>query len=181
MSEVGFIGKVFGRKTETEARKKTTRFGPRDAPMFASRFKQGKGSCAYLVTRDPDAKYSARDIAIAVQINQPVARFIMEYLKSKEINANLIVITNNEDVKSTKDLDDCNEKEWHAIVQDFKDIVTKIQTELGTTEFHFFFAAPAALTMALGVIFGNFLNARVYNWVKGESTYTEVLRLPIRR
>jgi hypothetical protein len=106
---------------------------------------------------------------------------VVEYLKSKEINANLIIITNSEDIKSTKDLDDHDEEHWQTIVQDFKDIVVAIQAEVGNANFHFFLAAPATLTMALGVTFGNYLTAHIYNWTRGENTYTEVLKLPIHR
>lgn len=125
-------------------------------------------------------QYVGRNVAIAVQINRPIVRLVTEYLENKGINAHLILITNNKDLKSTKELDDYKENEWQAIVQDFRDIITKIQTEVGNAEFHFFFAAPAALTTALGVIFGNFWNAHIYNWVKGENTYSKVLKLPIR-
>jgi hypothetical protein len=178
MSEVGFLGKVWGRKTEKEAKNKTIPLGPKDSPIFASKFKQGKGSSSYLITKDPNEKNLSKDIAIAVQINQIITQTVVEYLKTKEINANLIIITNSEDIKSTKDLDDHDEEQWQAFVQDFKDIVTKIQAEVGNATFHLFFAAPATLTMALGVVFGKFLTVHIYNWTRGENSYTEVLKLP---
>lgn len=178
--EVGFIGKIFGRKTEQEAKKKTIKLGNQDNPLFASEFKRGKKTWAWLVKRDISEKYMGKNVAIALQINRPIVQLVSEYLENRKIKAHLILMTTHEELELTKELDDYNEDEWRAIVQDFRDLITRIQTRIGNAKFHFFFAAPAALTTALGIVFGNFWNARIYNWVKGKNTYRPILKLPIR-
>lgn len=177
--EVGFIGKIFGQKVE-EAKKKPIKIGNKNHPLLASELRKGKGTWAYLITRDPKEKYVGKDVAIAVQTNRPIVCSVMEYLERNEISTHLILITTHENPKNVKELNDYDEKEWKVVIQDFMDVITKIQTEVGNVEFHFFFAAPASLTMAFGVIFGNFWNAHIYNWVKGENTYNKVLKLPLR-
>jgi len=177
--EVGFIGKIFGRKAG-KVEKKAIKIGKENSPLYASELTKGKGTWAYLITREPKEKYVGKDVAIAVQTNRPIVRSVREYLEKTGVSTHLILITTHENPKNVKELDDYDEKEWGAVIQDFMDVITKIQTEVGNVEFHFFFAAPASLTMAFGVIFGNFWNAHIYNWVKGENTYNKVLKLPLR-
>jgi hypothetical protein len=177
--EVGFLGKIFGPEVEEKAKKKTIKL-ENEHPLYASEFKKGKRTWAYLITKDKE-EYKGKNVAIIVQIapERPILRSVTAYLENNKIKAHIILITNKEDPNSAKPLDDHDADEWHAIVQDLREVVTEIQTKMEAPEFHFFFTAPAALTMAFGVVFGNFWNAHVYNWVKRENTYAKVLKLPI--
>lgn len=179
MTEVGFLGKIFGAKAEKEARKKTIKIGTKESQLFVSEFRHGNRTWAYLISRYAQKKTEKNNIAIAVQITRPIAQHVVDYLENNKIEANFILIANQQDIKSTKELDDCDKEEWRAIVQDFREIVAKIRAEIGYAEFHLFFAAPAALVMALGAVFGNFGDTHVYNLARKENTYREVLRLPI--
>jgi len=158
--------------------KEVISLGTQAAPLIGILITKGKQTWTYLIGRREEKIEEKEDVAIAIQINRPIAQSVKEYLEREGINAHLVVVTNSQDGVSIKWLDNDKVYQWREVVSDFFEEVQRIQREWGAKTFHLFFATPNALAFTLGCTMSLLYNIRVYNWVAEELSYIRVLTLP---
>lgn len=152
--------------------------GTEAAPLIGLLVSKGKQTWTYLVGHREEKVEEKEDIAIAVQINRPIAQSVKEYLEREGIDAHLVVVTNSQDGVSTRYLDNDKTLQWREMVSDFIEEVQRMQREWGAKTFHLFFATPNALAFALGCKMSLHYNIRVYNWSAEELSYIRVMTVP---
>lgn len=146
--------------------KKTT---PRTKPNAARKPRtQPTGQLEALVTK--------KDVAIVIDINKRTLLQVAEYLESKKIDADFIVITNDPTYgDQIKLLKSKNLKEWEAVLKDFALHMTKVQKAVGRANVHIFQSTPVALAFGLGCVWGTVQPGTIYHYEDG--TYYPVLQV----
>jgi len=114
------------------------------------------------------------DVAIVVRISRLNVVDVRAYLKLRQIDADLIVISNS-DSDEVRNLP-YEAEVWEELVREFYAAFTQVQARYGAQRFHVFVAAPAALTFAMGCTMSTLYDVHLYQWDLGQHTYVEVIR-----
>ena len=116
------------------------------------------------------------DVAIVVDISQPILERVGAYLKKKRIKADVLLVTNRLKYSDRPEfLDAKSERDWEAVVQDFADVMYEVRRAGKAARVHIFLAAPLPLTFAMGAVWGTVENAILYHW-DGEA-YSPVFKV----
>lgn len=148
--------------------------------------KKGSELVTFLIThKQPDDREPAADdeihltkpnVAILVDINRRMLQDVARYLDRNGIEADLIVVTNDENYgPSPKFLDIQNPDEWSELVREFNATINSIKHQLGGAEIHFFLSAPMPIAFAIGSVWATVDEATVYHWEKND--YHPVMRI----
>lgn len=142
--------------------------------------KPAKSAAKALRSRKPasrsggEALVTKKDVAIIIDINRRSLTQVAEYLESKKVDADFIVITNDPTYgEQVKFLNPKSPKEWEALLKDFALHMTRIQRTVGSARVHIFQSTPVALAFSLGCVWGTVHPGAVYHYEDG--TYHRVL------
>lgn len=127
---------------------------------------------AYHIFEVSDANTVTKgDIAIIVDINQSLLVDVAAYLGVQNINADLVLITNNSDYGSKKLPLSDDPDEWRTLIRQFASTVQDVRMRLGSggAKIHVFMAVPVVLAFGMGAVWGTVSEAVVYHWAG--STY----------
>jgi hypothetical protein len=118
------------------------------------------------------------DVAIVVEISRPSVQDVVNYLDSKKIDANLVVITTvkSRGSKPVKGLSESRPGEWTEVVQEFSVAIDKVKREMGAAHIHIFLSTPLPLAFGLGAVWGTVDQAQIYHWKKN-GTYAPLMKI----
>lgn len=116
----------------------------------------------------PETRYSGKNIAITVSITRPIRSTVENFLYRKKIVAEIVEIEGKGRLSPS-------EEDWTEIINEFYQIILKIQSVAGAPTYHLFVSAPAALTFALGTVLGLNYDVHVYHWFEELNDYERVL------
>jgi len=145
---------------------------------------QGKKLYTYLIGKFKDDEAQERqttiepkeDVAILVDINRRLLQDVARYLDAQEIDANLIIVTNDPTYSSQiRFLDVEDPDEWESLVRDFNQAINIIKQAVGGARLHFFLSTPLPIAFGLGSVWGTVDKATVYHWESG--TYHPVMKV----
>lgn len=156
-----------------------------------SLYARGKQLTAFLGTRTETEKkglgrrvatantkqLKKQHIAIVVAITKHALGDVAAYLEKKDIDADLLVLTNTTEYgRAIKPLSP-KRKEWEEVVREFSIITEKIKKEApDKAQLHIFISAPVALAYALGAVWGTVdEGALIYHWES--QTYVPVVKV----
>lgn len=127
--------------------------------------------------KESETTISAKqDVAVLVDINRRMLRDVAGFLEAREIDANLIVVTNDRDYgKKPIFLNPEDPGEWEELVREFHDAIASIKQEVGGARCHIFLSTPLSLAFGLGSVWGTVDNATVYHWE--ENTYHPSMKI----
>ena len=110
------------------------------------------------------------NVAIIVDIKQRSLVDVGHYLARSNIDADLIVISNDPHYgDEARPLDPTKPEEWKAIAREFNSVVQRIKRTAGNVQLHIFLSTPVALAMALGSLMGTVNEgALIYHWESGD-------------
>jgi hypothetical protein len=132
------------------------------------------GHLAPLQNGEPIA--TKANVAIVVDISRRSLRDVEHYLVANNIDADLIVVTNDPSYgPQIKHLNESDPDAWFKIVQEFNTAINAIKHELGATNIHIFISAPLAIAFGLGAVWGTVDRANIYHWNQVE--YKRVLEI----
>lgn len=119
------------------------------------------------------------DVALVVDVTWSIAPQVVKYLQQEKINAEILLMVNNQKDGKGKWLTNSKPKEWEAAVKDFGAIAEKIfsSAELSNSRIHIFIASPVALAFALGAVWGTVHHATIYHWDSEKKTYFPVTNI----
>lgn len=147
--------------------------------------KHGAKILSYLIKRPKSGDKSAPskqldisqdDVAIVVDISQPILENVRDYLEKRNIDADVILITNRTRYADKPQfLNIKDESEWEAVVRDFVDVMYQVRRATPGRRIHIFSAAPVPLSFALGAMWGTVQTATLYHWQ--DDTYNPVIRV----
>ena len=116
------------------------------------------------------------DIALLVDINRRMFYDVSHYLKDQEIDADLVILTNDPQYSDAiKFLPADDPDTWTELVQDFNAVMNKIKRMPGGARVHIFLSTPLPLAFGLGSVWGTVDNAIIYHWQAG--TYHPVMHV----
>lgn len=126
----------------------------------------------------PEILFQKDDVAIVVEISRPAVRDVVNYLESRKIDANLVVITTvkTRGPKPVKGLSENRSTQWTELVQEFNMAVDKVKREVGSARIHIFLSVPLALAFGLGAVWGTVDQAQVYHW-KSKGGYAPLMKI----
>lgn len=138
---------------------------------------QGKQLYTYLFTHQPAAQdrshkdqaaiKPAPNVAVLVDINRRILLDVARYLDEQQIQATLMIVTNDPTYSDqTPFLDVNTPAAWTELVQEFNAAITHIKHYVGPARFHFFLATPLPLAFGLGAVWGTVEEAIVYHYEK---------------
>jgi hypothetical protein len=121
-------------------------------------------------------------VAILVDINRRMLQDVARYLDEQNLDADLLIVTNDPAYgDKVKFLDPNKPEEWTALVQEFTATMNAIKHQLGGAQVHIFLSTPLPLAFGLGAVWGTVDLATVYHYqeIKKEnrSTYYPVMRI----
>ena len=117
------------------------------------------------------------EVAILVDINRRILIDVGRYLDEQQIDADLIVVTNDATYGDrVKFLDPAQPAEWEELAREFNMALGKIKRAVGSAKLHIFLSTPLPLALALGALMGTVdENTIVYHWEN--RTYWPVIAL----
>ncbi|WKZ40462.1 MAG: SAVED domain-containing protein [Anaerolineales bacterium] len=117
----------------------------------------------------PEILFQKGDVAIVVEISRPAVRDVVNYLESRKIDANLVVITTikSRGPKPVKGLSESRPAQWTELVREFSLAIDRVKREVGSAKIHIFLSTPLALAFGLGAVWGTVDQAQVYHWKSG--------------
>lgn len=146
---------------------------------------QGKKLYTYLVGKFKDDEAEEEqaatiepkeNVAILVDINRRLLQDVARYLDAQDIDANLVIVTNDPAYSSLiRFLDVEDPDEWESLVQDFNRAINVIKQAVGSARLHFFLSTPLPIAFGLGSVWGTVDEATVYHWEN--DTYHPVLKI----
>ncbi|GAB4403871.1 MAG: hypothetical protein OHK003_31790 [Anaerolineales bacterium] len=157
------------------------------ASVTVSVVKNGAKMFSYLIKRPEKRKskkkatngtldISKKDIAIVVDIAQPILENVRVYLEKKKIDADVVLVTNRAKYSDKPlFLNADSEKEWEQVVGDFVDIMYEVRRSSAGCKIHVFSSAPVPVSFAIGAMWGTVQNAILYHWQN--DTYNPVIRV----
>ncbi len=117
---------------------------------------------------DMAAIATKEDVAILIDINRRMLVDVARYLDEKQIDADLIIVTNDPTYSNkVQFLDPANSKQWTEVVKEFSVAMNAVQRAVGGVRLHIFLSAPLALAFGAGSVWGTVNEATVYHWEKG--------------
>ena len=151
--------------------------GTAAANVVVQMFKSGKWLSTFLISakqaggseEDQPAATGERHVAILVDINRRMLQDVAAYLDRQGIEADLVVVTNDENYgPAPKFLDPQKPEEWTEMVREFSDTMNRIKREIGGARTHFFISAPMPIAFGIGAVWGTVDEATVYHWEKND-------------
>lgn len=152
--------------------------------------KKGAQLITYLITRREDEEQppsaplaiSRPHVAILVDINRRMLQDVARYLDEQNLDADLLVVTNDPAYgDKVKFLDPNQPEEWTELVQEFTATMNAIKHQLGGAQVHIFLSTPLPLAFGLGAVWGTVDLATVYHYqeIKKEnrSTYYPAMKI----
>jgi len=128
-------------------------------------------------TKEPEPlALSKNDVAIVLDINNRIVANVESFLKSKKMDADMIVITN--DPSYSDEIAQLNierPEDWAELAREFKMHTQKIKRFVGDAKVHIFLAVPVPLAFGLGAVWGTVDDATVYHWQN--KTYHPVMEI----
>lgn len=119
---------------------------------------------------------SKENVAIVVDISRRSLRDVERYLTMNNIDADLIVVTNDPGYgPQIKHLNEDDPDTWFEIVQEFNTAINAIKHELGAVNVHIFISTPLVIAFGLGAVWGTVDRANIYHWNQVE--YKRVLEI----
>jgi len=117
------------------------------------------------------------EVAIVVDITRRALVDVGRFLDEKQIDADLIIVTNDPAYGAqVKFVDPKKPEEWEEIAREFNLALGKIKRVVGGAKLHIFLAAPLPLAFALGCLMGTVDEGTiVYHWEGG--TYWPVVTI----
>ncbi len=140
----------------------------------------GKKTNFFRVSREKKKKKTkVTDIALVVDVTWSISTQVVNYLEKKKIDAEVLLLVNNQKEKKGKWLPINKPKEWESAVRDFNAITQKIfgDSQLADARIHIFIAGPVALAYSIGAVWGTVHHAIVYQWDVDEKTYYPVINV----
>lgn len=140
---------------------------------------KGKEAKPKRKSRTPEVVLQKENVAIVVEISRPSVQDVVNFLESKQIDANLVVITTikSHSSKPVKGLNENKSSEWTQLVQEFSIAIDKVKHEVGASaKIHIFLSTPLALAFGLGAVWGTVDNAQVYHW-KSSGGYAPLMKI----
>jgi len=134
--------------------------------------KHGKRLYTYFVGQQPEnateqksiAIAAKDDVAILVDLNRRMLADVTAYLQVQQIDANLLIVTNDPAYSSKiRFLDVHNPQEWEEIVKEFTETIGVIKRYVGNARMHFFLSTPLPIAFGLGSVWGTVDEAIVYH------------------
>lgn len=140
----------------------------------------GKKANIYRISRQKKKGTKVRtptDVALVVDVTWSISPQVIHYLEQQKIDAEILLMVNNQKTGTGKWLRNDKPKEWENTVHVFNTMIQKIfgDSELAGAHIHIFIAAPVALAYALGAAWGTVHHATVYHWDSGEKIYYPVI------
>ncbi len=134
------------------------------------------------ITLEPVANFnqlvSKQDVAILIDINRRMLMDVSRHLDKNKIDADLIIITNDEKYSSEiKFLQDDKPEEWEEIVRDFSKVINAVKFSVGQANVHIFMSVPLPVAFGLGSVSGTVDNANIYHYHNGYYKVLETKRL----
>jgi len=128
-------------------------------------------------TKEPEPlALSKNDVAIVLDINNRIVANVESFLKSKKMDADMIVITNDPSYSDEiAQLDIERPEDWAELAREFKMHTQKIKRFVGDAKVHIFLAVPVPLAFGLGAVWGTVDDATVYHWQN--KTYHPVMEI----
>jgi hypothetical protein len=152
--------------------------------------KKGAQLITYLIARREDEQQEPSEplaitrphVAILVDINRRMLQDVARYLDEQNLDADLLIVTNDPAYgDKVKFLDPNRPEEWTALVQEFTATMNAIKHQLGGAQVHIFLSTPLPLAFGLGAVWGTVDLATVYHYqeIKKEnrSTYYPVMKI----
>lgn len=146
---------------------------------------KGKQLITYLITRKKEQTEeqptvtSKRDVALLIDINRRMLHDVARYLDEQQIDADLIVVTNDPTYSDQiKFLDPDDPGAWSDLVSEFSAAMNSIKRAIGGAQIHIFLSTPLSLAFGLGSMWGTVDEATVYHW-EGQ-TYHPSLKISRR-
>lgn len=126
----------------------------------------------------PEVLFQKGEVAIVVEISRPAVRDVVNYLESRQIDANLVVITTVKPrgIKPVKGLSESRPAQWAELVQEFSLAIDRVKREVGSAKIHIFLSTPLALAFGLGAVWGTVDQAQVYHW-KSKGGYAPLMKI----
>lgn len=126
----------------------------------------------------PEILLQKGEVAIVVEISRPSVRDVVNYLESRKIDANLVVITTVKPrgLKPVQGLNESRPAEWTELVQEFSLAIDRVKREVGSAKIHIFLSTPLALAFGLGAVWGTVDQAQVYHW-KSKGGYAPLMKI----
>jgi NACalpha-BTF3-like transcription factor len=157
------------------------------ASVTVSVIKNGAKMFSYLIKR-PEKKtakkkadktgkldITSEDIAIVVDIAQPILENVGAYLKENKIDADVVLVTNREKYSDKPLFLKLDESEWEKVVSDFVNIMYEVRRSSTGCRIHIFSSAPVPISFAIGAMWGTVQNATLYHWQ--DDQYHPVIRV----
>lgn len=116
------------------------------------------------------------DVALLVDINRRMLQDVARFLDEQDIDADLIVVTNDPAYSGKiKFLDPRDASEWTDLVKEFNAAMNAVKHAAGGARVHVFLSTPLPLAFGCGSVWGTVDEATVYHYEKG--TYFPVLQV----
>lgn len=146
---------------------------------------KGKQLITYLITRKKEQTEeqptvtSKRDVALLIDINRRMLHDVARYLDEQQIDADLIIVTNDPTYSDQiKFLDPDDPGVWSDLVSEFSAAMNSIKRAIGGAQIHIFLSTPLSLAFGFGSMWGTVDEATVYHW-EGQ-TYHPSLKISRR-
>ncbi|NUM45125.1 MAG: SAVED domain-containing protein [Anaerolineales bacterium] len=136
------------------------------------------GSSGLETVKDTTKIVTKQDVAILIDINRRMLVDVAQYLDEKQIDADLLIVTNDPAYSGQIKFLPVNQpEEWVEMVREFNGAMNAIKREVGKANLHLFLSTPLPLAFGIGSVWGTVDEATVYHWEAG--TYHPVM--PITR
>ncbi len=155
--------------------------------------KKGAQLITYLITRREDEQPAPGEpltitrphVAILVDINRRMLQDVARYLDEQNLDADMLVVTNDPAYgDKVKFLDPNKPEEWSELVQEFTATMNAIKHQLGGAQVHIFLSTPLPLAFGLGAVWGTVDLAIVYHYqeikTENRSTYYPAMKISRR-
>lgn len=134
------------------------------AKMFSYLIKRPEKKTTGQKTHSGNLDISSDDIAIVVDIAQPILENVGAYLQAHKIEADVVLVTNREKYSDKPLFLKLDEAEWEQVVRDFVDIMYEVRRSSAGRKIHIFSSAPVPISFAIGAMWGTVQNATLYHW-----------------
>jgi NACalpha-BTF3-like transcription factor len=145
------------------------------AKMFSYLIKRPEKKSSTKKAKSGNLDISSDDIAIVVDIAQPILENVGVYLKEHKIDADVVLVTNREKYSDKPLFLKLDETEWEKVVSDFVDIMYEVRRSSAGRKIHIFSSAPVPISFAIGAMWGTVQNATLYHWQ--DDAYHAVIRV----
>jgi hypothetical protein len=125
---------------------------------------------------DGTPSFDKSDVAILVDINRRMLRDVARYLEANDIDADMVVVTNDPEYGDrVKFLAPDEPADWAQLVREFSATMNAVKHEIGGARIHLFLSTPLPLAFGLGAVWGTVDEATVYHWEKQD--YHPVMKI----